>query len=414
MAKERLLASIDIGNHAIRTAIGIMEPEKKHPTVIGVGVSPSHGLRKGQVIDVEETINAISLSLEEAERMSGEPVHHVFVGIGGSHLESIEAKGVIATQGDEITQADVERVLETAQAISIPQNKQVLKIIPKHFTIDSQRGVRYPVGMIGKKLEVEAHIISGLHAAVKNIEKCVHEAGVDIDDVIPNSLAASEAVLSKRQKELGVVAIDIGHGGISCAVYEEGSLVYTSVLPVGGEHVTNDIAIGLRTSLDLAERLKLEFGSVDIEEIQASEEINLKQLNEHETESISRKYLCQIIEARYYEMLMMVKNELKKIRRDGMLPAGAVFTGAASKIPGLIDLGKTVLNLPCSIGFPNESTGVVERVDDPAFATALGLLVWGSRLETHQYGFGMNVKGNMSALKNAFGKSKSFLGKLLP
>ena len=413
MAKERLIASIDIGNHKIRTAIGVVDAEKKTPTIIGVGVYPSHGLRKGQVIDVEETINAISHSLEEAERMSGEPIHHVFVGLGGPHLEAIEAKGVIATQGEEIIDSDVERVLETAQAISIPQNKQVLKIIPKFFAIDSQKGIRYPVGMVGKKLEVEAHIISGLHPAIKNIEKCVHEAGVDIDDLIPNSLAAGEAVLSKRQKELGVVCIDIGHGSTSVSVYEEGALLHTIVLPVGGENVTNDIAIGVRTSLDVAEKLKVEFGTCNLEDIKQNEEIRLSDVSPNETENIPRMYLSQIIEARYYEILMMVKNELKKIRRDGMLPAGAVLSGGGSKIPGLIELARNSLSLPVQISVPTEVTGVVERVEDPSFATAVGLLVWGSRIESQNYGFNLSMK-SMGSVKNIFGKAKGFLQKLLP
>lgn len=414
MAKPSIIASIDIGNDKIRTVIATVEKDKKEPTIIGVGVSPSTGLRKGQIIDVEETTNAISQSLEEAERMSGEPVNHVFVGLGGSHIEAIEAKGVIATQGDEIIDSDMERVLETAQAISMPQNKQVLKIIPKYFTIDSQKGIRYPVGMVGKKLEVEAHIISGLAPAIKNIEKCVHEAGVDIDDLIPNNLAAAEAVLTKRQKELGVVSIDIGHGSTSIAVFEEGALIYTSVLPVGGENVTNDIAIGVRTSLDIAEKLKLEFGSVSVEESKPGEEIKLSELTGTDEDNIQRQYLLQIIEARYYEILSMVKQELKKIRRDGMLPAGAVLSGGASKIPGILDLTKETLNLPVQLGIPGHTHGIVERIEDPSFATSIGILLWGSRMETPSYGFSIGMKQTSGAIKNIFGGASTFLKKLLP
>lgn len=413
MAKERIIASLDIGNSKVRTVIGVVEEGKKVPTIIGIGVAPSLGLRKGQVIDVEETINSISLSLEEAERMSGEPIHHVFLGIGGFHLEATEAKGVIATQGEEIIDTDVERVLETAQAISIPANKQVLKIIPKHFTIDAQKGIRYPVGMVGKKLEVEAHIISGLQPAIKNLEKCVHEAGVDINDLIPNSLAAPEAVLSKRQKELGVVVIDIGHGGTSISVFEEGSMLHTAVLPLGGESVTNDIAIGMRTSLDIAEKLKVEYGTCNVDEVRPEEEIDLSEINPMEQEKISRPYLAKIIEARYYELLVMVRDELRKIRRDGMLPAGAILTGGGAKIPGIIELSRQVLSLPVQVGFPMETAGIIERADDPSFATAIGLLVWGARMDTPNYGFTFNMKG-MTGIKTGLGKAKSFFQKLLP
>lgn len=412
MSKERTIASIDIGNYKIRTAIGVLTQDKKVPSVVGVGVSPSTGMRRGQVIDVEEAINNITASLEEAERMAGEPINHVFIGIGGHHIDAVEAKGVIATQGEEIIESDVARVLETAQAISIPSNKQVIKIIPKFFSIDNQKGVRYPVGMIGRKLEVEAHIISGQSATIKNIEKCVHEAGVDIDDIVPNTLAASEAVLSKRQRELGVVVIDIGHGSTSMAVYEEGSLIHTAVLPLGGENVTNDIAIGARTSLDMAEKLKTEYGTCAIKEVDPKQSINMKDLGGTD-EKIERSYIAQIVEARYYEILIMARNELRKIRREGMLPAGVVFTGGGCKCHGLLDLARDILSLPVQIGFPHETSSVIEQVDDPSFATCVGLLVWGARMEPAKYGFNFSIK-NFDAVKGAFGKAKNMFTKLLP
>ena len=243
MSKNRLIAGLDIGSSKIRTVVCTLEEKGSMPNVIGVGVAPSFGLRKGGVIDVEETINSISSSLEDAERMAGEPIHHVFLGIGGTHLASQDSKGVIAVShsGNEISEDDVDRVLEAAQAVSIPSNRRILRIIPKAFTVDEQKGIKYPVGMTGIRLEVEAHLITGLAPAVKNIEKCVHQAGVDIDDIIPSGLASAEAVLSKRQKELGVVVVDIGCGGTSVSVFEEGTTLHTAVLPVGGENVTNDI-----------------------------------------------------------------------------------------------------------------------------------------------------------------------------
>lgn len=382
MAKSHIIAGLDIGSSKIRTVVGTLDENGTQLNIIGVGVSPSMGLRKGRVIDVEEAINSISSSLEDAERMSGEPINHVFLGIGGSHLESMDSKGVIAIpNGNEITESDVDRVLEAAQAVSIPSNRRILRIIPKAFSVDEQKGIKYPVGMTGIRLEVEAHLVTGLVPAIKNIEKCVHQAGVDIDDIIPNGLAAAEAVLSKRQKELGVVVVDIGSGGASVVVFEEGTTLHTASVPVGGESVTNDIAIGLRTSIDTAEKIKIEYGSCNPEDINDRETIDLSLLSKIDTQTVSKRHMAEIIQARYHEIFILVKDELAKINRDGMLPAGVVLTGAGVKMPGVIDLARDTLNLPVQIGFPQNFEGVVDKIDDPAYATAIGLALWGSRFQ---------------------------------
>ncbi len=403
MGKSRLVASLDIGSSKIRTVVGTMDEESSMPNIIGVGIAPSTGLRKGAVIDVEETINSIAASLEDAERMAGEPINHVFLGIGGNHIESMNSKGVIAVAKaeDEITEDDVDRVLEAAQAVTIPPNRRILRIIPKTFTVDEQKGIKYPVGMTGVRLEVEAHIISGLVPTIKNIEKCVLQAGVDINDIIPNCLSSAEAVLSKRQKELGVVVIDVGCGGTSVSVFEDGTILHTSVIPVGGENVTNDIAIGLRTSIDTADKIKIEYGSCLPEDLGERETIDLSLVSKIDTHTVSKKQMCQIIEARYQEIFMLVKDELAKIHRDGMLPAGVILTGAAVKIPGAIDLARETLNLPVQIGFPQNYDGVVDKIDDPSYATAIGLLIWGSKYEGNPYGTGksMNLKKGVGSVK---------------
>src|SRR3989338_2799637 len=269
MSKVRLIAGLDVGSSKIRTVVGTIDEKTQLPNVIGVGIAPSTGIRKGQIIDVEETINNITTSLEDAERMAGEPIHHVFLGISGGHIESFNSKGVIAISnpGNEITEDDIDRALEAAQAVAIPNNRRILRIIPKSFTVDEQKGIKYPVGMTGIRLEVDAHIVTGMIPTVRNIEKCVLQAGVDIDDTIPGVLASCEAVLSKRQKELGVLVVDIGSGGTSVSVFEEGTILQTAVVPVGGENVTNDIAIGLRTSVDSAEKIKVEYGSCIPDEV---------------------------------------------------------------------------------------------------------------------------------------------------
>lgn len=404
MAKPRTIASLDIGSSKIRTVVGTLDEESTMLNVIGVGIAPSTGMRKGAVIDVEETISSISASLEDAERMAGEPINHVFLGIGGNHIESMNSKGVIAVAKaeDEISEEDVDRVLEAAQAVTIPTNRRILRIIPKTFTVDEQKGIKYPVGMTGIRLEVEAHIITGLVPTIKNIEKCVLQAGVDISDIIPSCLASAEAVLSKRQKELGVVVIDVGCGGTSIAVFEDGTILHTSIIPVGGENVTNDVAIGLRTSIDTAEKIKIEYGSCLPDDIGERETIDLSLLSKIDTHTVSKKQMCQIIEARFQEIFMLAKDELARIHRDGMLPAGVILTGAAVKIPGVIDLARETLNLPVQIGFPQNYDGVVDKIDDPSYATAIGLLIWGSKFEGHPGMKGMNLKKGVGSLKKWF------------
>jgi cell division protein FtsA len=381
MSKERVLASLDIGSAKIRTVVAVVDGSKEQdvPNIIGVGLSPSLGMRKGHVIDVEELIHNIISSLEDAERMAGVPINHVYVGMSGSHIEAFDSRGVIAISGAEITMEDVGRVLDAAQAVSIPANRRILHIEPKAYAVDEQRGIKNPVGMTGIRLEVEAHIITGHIQHVKNIEKCVDQAGVDIDDLVPATIAASEAVLTKRQKELGVAVIDVGAGSTSIAIFEEGTILHSVSLPIGGESVTNDIAIGLRTSIDTAEKIKIEFGSVLPEEIAEREMIDLSSVSKVDSQTVSKRYMAEIMQARYFEIFTLVEAELKRIGRSGMLPAGALLTGAAVKAPGVLDLARDVLGLPVQMGFPTDVGGVIEKVDDPAYATALGTLVWGMR-----------------------------------
>lgn len=381
MPKERVLASLDIGSAKIRTVVAVAEGDRDQevPNIIGVGISPSLGMRKGNVIDVEELIHNIISSLEDAERMAGVPVNHVYVGMSGAHIEAFDSRGVIAISGSEITMEDVARVLDAAQAVSIPSNRRILHIEPKTYTVDEQRGIKNPVGMTGIRLEVEAHIITGHIQHVKNIEKCVDQAGVDVDELVPATIAAAEAVLTKRQKELGVVVIDVGAGCTSVVVFEEGTILHSVSIPLGGESVTNDIAIGLRTSIDTAEKIKIEYGSVLPEEIPEREMIDLSTVSKVDTQTVSKRYMGEIMQARYYEIFSLVQKELEKIGRSGMLPAGALLTGAAVKAPGVLDLSRDVIGLPVQMGFPVDIGGVIEKVDDPAYATALGALVWGMR-----------------------------------
>jgi cell division protein FtsA len=315
---------------------------------------------------------------------------------------------VIAIGGKEISEEEISRVLEAAQALSLPQNRRILRIIPKHFTVDDQKGIKSPIGMNGIRLEVEAHIITGQAQIVQNIEKCIHQAGVDIQDIVPTSLAAAEAVLSRRQKELGVVSIDVGHDATSLVVYEEGSVLHSAMIPIGASSATNDVAIGLRTSIDTAEKIKIEYGSVLPEEVNEREQIDLGIISKIDSQKVSKKHLCEIIQARYHEIFLMVKDELRAINRDGMLPAGAILSGAGIKIPGCVNLAREVLGLPVQIGFPQDVSGVVDKIDDPSFVTAIGLLLWGTRYESSR-GYSLNMN-----FGKIFESIKGFFQKLLP
>ena len=383
MAKERVITAIDVGSTRIRVVVGLVAGETRVPQIVGVGDTPSHGIRKGQIIDIEETINSIAQAVSEAERMAGTPVDHAIVNLGGVGMNTITSRGFISIgrQDGEIHPEDIQRVLEAAQAVSIPQTQKIIKVVPRAFTVDDQVGIKDPIGMTGIRLEVDALIMAAPQAAMRNIMKCIHQAGIDVDDFVPSMLAAAEAVLSRREKELGVAVVDIGGGSVNIAVYEEGALLHTAVLTVGAGHVTNDIAIGLRTSVDTAEKVKVEYGTCIASEVGANEVLDLSLLSHVDTQQVSRQLLAQIIEARMQEIFDLVARELRKINRDGLLPAGVVLTGGGVKIPGCVETAKQILNLPVQVGYPVEVEGVVDNIDDPSYATVIGLLLWGMHNE---------------------------------
>lgn len=387
MAKRRIIAGLDMGNSKIRVAVGLVEGDRE-VNIIGVGVSPSNGLRKGNVIDVAEAVRNISTALEDAERMAGEPIHHVHLGISGDHITGCDNRSIISIshQGNEIIEDDVNRVMEAVRDLNLPSNRTILRVLPRYFTVDEQVGIRHPLGMTGTRLAVLAHLISGLAPTVKNLEKCVHQSGVDIDEVHPCSLMACEAVLTKKQKDLGVVLIDIGAGGTGVVVYEESSVLHSANLPVGGDNVTNDIAIGLRTSIETADKIKLEYGTCNPDDVHDRETIDLSILSKIDSSTISKKHLAEIIQARYQEIFLMVRDELAKVQRDGMLPSGAVLVGSGVKMPGLIDLAKETLHLPVQIGFPSNYQGVVDKIEDPSYAGVIGLTIYGASAPAPSYG----------------------------
>jgi len=379
MSKENIVIGLDLGTSQIRTIVAQIQGDESRPLVLGVGVAPSAGINNGVVVDIEETINAINKSKEEAERIAGVPVEHAFVSINGKHIESQFSKGVVAVSraDGEISEEDVNRVISAAQAISVPTNKEIINVIPCSYTIDGQEQIKYPVGMNGVRLEVNALLIQGAAPFIKNLEKCVRQrCGIDIDDLIFAPMAATKAVVSRRQKELGVVVVDLGKETTGISVYEDGNILGVKVIPIGSGHITNDIAIGLRTSIDVAERIKLEYGNAIPADVARTEEIDLSEIDSGEEGVFKRQYIAEIIEARVEEIFSMVDDELKKLDKSGMLPAGVVVTGGGAKLPGIVNLAKKVLRLPAQIGYPMEMNGIVDKIDDPEFATSVGLLLW--------------------------------------
>ncbi len=379
MAKEQYIVGLDIGTCVVRVVQAKHQSENNELSVIGVAETPSFGLRKGVIVDIEEAVSRISKALEKLERMTGVPVTSANVSVSGNHVSSLQSHGVIAVSraDGEISEADVVRCVDASQAISIPQNREVLHVFPKTFSLDGQTGIRDPLGMSGIRLEVDTIIVQAGLPFVKNLTKAVMQASLEIEDMVLAPLAASEAVLSKRQKDLGVCVVDLGAGTTGVAVFEEGDLLHTAVLPIGSQHITNDIAIGLRCSIETAEKVKLQFGHSDIKAIGKDEEIDLSKLDKDEDQSTTRVYVVEIIEARLEEIFSMVQGELKKISRDGKLPSGVVLVGGGANLPAVAEFAKKQLRLPVTIGKIQNIKTVIDRATDVSFAAAVGLVLWG-------------------------------------
>ncbi|MCH8519082.1 cell division protein FtsA [Candidatus Gracilibacteria bacterium] len=382
MASENIITAIDIGASKIRTLIGSFSEEKSRDFhVLGLGVVNSHAIRKGNILDMEEFKSNLDKSLEEAEKMSGIQVSGVQLSFNSSSFDVVVSKGIIAISGDEISASDIDRVLDMARnGVDIP-NREILKVVPEYFVVDFEEGVKNPIGMSARKLEVIASIFSMNKNILGNIKKAVADVGIEIYDILPNLLTAPEGVLTKRQKELGVVCIDIGASTTGVTVYEEGVMKFSTLIPIGGDSVTSDIALGARTAIDVAEKLKLNYSQISLEEGDVKEEtITLSEISQSEGGEISTQYLAQIVTARYDEILYFVAQELKKIGRDGMLPEGAVIVGGGAKAYGLQSLAKKVLRLPVFIGVPQEKQNLSgTSISDPVFASVVGSLIFGNK-----------------------------------
>ncbi len=379
MEREAVLVGIDVGTSKVCTLIGEVSSDGSL-TIVGKGVVPASGLKKAVVVNIDQTVRSISGAVDHAERISGYQIDRAFVSVGGQQVESQNSRGTVLVSGHhrEVTPEDVDRAMEVARAGTVPSGREVLHVLPRGFIIDGLEGVKDPLGMSAVRLEIETHMVTAASTAVRNLAKCVQAANVKIDELVAASLASAESVLSDTERDLGVAVADIGAGTIDLAMFLDGSPFKTSVLPVGGNNVTNDIAIGLKTSLQVAEELKLQHGSCDLSTVAEDDDIGISVLGEAAGRTVSRMELCGIIEARMRETFEMLGEEIRA-SGEGMLPAGVVLTGGAAQLAGAAALGREVLNMPVRVAGPAGVGGLTDNIMNPAYSTAIGLLYWGAR-----------------------------------
>ena len=379
---ERTIVGIDVGTTKICTLVGQVG-DSDILRVIGVGVVPSRGLRKGVITDVEEASKAIRESVQKAERVSGYPISEAYVGVAGSHISSQNSRGVAAIgRGDRpIDRDDIERALEAAQAIAVPHNRRIIHSVPREFSVDGQDGIKNPLGLMGFRLEVEAHIVTGAVAAIQNLVHCVEINNINIVELVLQPLASAEAVLTEEEKNMGVALVDMGGGTTDVAIYVEGSIWETLVRDVGGNNITHDIAVGLRTPFATAEDAKIRYAHAIPSAVTEDEMIEITTFGDESLSTISRRRLCNITAARLEEMFELIAREVKRTGFDGLLPAGVVITGGTANLTGIRELAALVLQFPVRIGTPRRLHGLIEAISNPAYATSVGLLLWGMHEE---------------------------------
>ena len=392
--RDDIIAGLDIGSTMVRLVIAQSLPGTQNIgtgqmplQIIGAVSVPSQGISKGTVKSIEDVTSCISACLEKAERLVGVPVASVWVSVNSPYIKCEKSKGVVAVSRSdgEITSDDVQRAIEAARALSVPPNYEILHVIPVKFTVDNQEEIKDPIGMVGVRLEVETLIIQGLSSQIKNLTKAIFRTGLEIEDLVLSPLAAAEAVIGPKQKELGSALINIGAATTSLAVFEEGELLHTAVIPIGSEHITADVAIGLRCPINLAEKIKIEYGSAKTDKFGKKDEADISQLiveenSPEENKIISRKYLSEIIEARVEEIFSKVDTELKSIDRSGMLPGGVYLIGGGTRLSDIVEVAKKELRLPACLGANNIVATVIDKVNETEFLNAVGLVVWGGQV----------------------------------
>ena len=377
------IAALDLGTTKTCAIIGEMTPEG-HWHILGAGVAPSRGMRKGVVTDVKEATQAIIEAIDQAERTAGVTIESAYAGISGAHIQSTNSRGVAGIHGNRaVTQDDIDRAMESAEAIAVPPNRERIHAIPRGFILDGQDGVKDPQGMVGFRLEVEAHVVTGATPSMQNLKRAIESAGVDVAGLVLEPIAAADAVLTAAEKEMGVVLVDIGGGTTDIAIFSEGSVAHTIVLPTGGIHITNDLAVGLRTPFQAAEEIKIKYGHANPMEVPETDLIDITAFGDEGTRTIYRREMADIIGARVDEICQMILNEITRAGYDRLLPAGVVLCGGTAELTGIRGFARGILQMPVRLGKPQHIEGFVDRVSTAAFATSVGLMQWGWQQQEH-------------------------------
>ncbi len=375
---RNLIVGLDIGTSKVVAIVGEVGVDGTIE-IVGLGSHPSRGLKKGVVVNIESTVQSIQRAVEEAELMAGCQINAVFAGIAGSHIRSLNSHGIVAIRDKEVLSTDIDRVIDAARAVAIPADQKILHVLPQEFIIDNQEGIREPVGMSGVRLEAKVHLVTGAVSAAQNIIKCVRRCGLEVDDIILEQLASSYSVLTEDEKELGVCLVDIGGGTTDIAVFTDGAIRHTAVIPIAGDQVTNDIAVALRTPTQYAEEIKIKYACALAQLANADETIEVPSVGERPPRRLARQTLAEVVEPRYEELLSLVQAELRRSGFEDLIAAGMVLTGGSAKMEGLMDLAEEVFHMPVRVGKPQGVAGLSEVVRNPIYATGVGLLLFGQQ-----------------------------------
>ncbi|MFN3237899.1 MAG: cell division protein FtsA [Pseudomonadales bacterium] len=400
---NQMIVGLDIGTSKVVCIVGEVSPEGD-VEIVGIGSHPSRGLKKGVVVNIESTVQSIQRAVEEAELMAGCQIHSVYAGIAGSHIRSLNSHGIVAIRDREVFKPDIDRVIDAAQAVAIPADQKILHILPQEYVIDTQEGVKEPLGMSGVRLEAKVHLVTCAVNAAQNIEKCIRKCGLEVEDIILEQLASGYAVLTEDEKELGVCIVDIGGGTSDIAVFTEGAIRHTAVIPIAGDQVTNDIAMALRTPTPNAEEIKIKYACALASLAGENETIKVPSVGERKDRDLSRQALAEVVEPRYDELFTLVQAELRRSGFEDLIAAGIVLTGGTSKMEGVVELAEEIFHMPVSIGKPANVTGLTDIVRNPIYATAVGLLQYGAQQIDEQVVAPPveNVSGMVGKVKNWF------------
>lgn len=381
--KNSLIVGLDIGTSKVCAVVG--EMTERGVEVIGVGSHPSQGLRKGVVINIESTVDSIKKAVEEAELMAGCEINSVFTGIAGGHIKGFNSHGIVAVKNKEVTQRDVDRVIDAAKAVAIPMDREVLHILPQEYLIDDQDGIKEPLGMSGVRLEAKVHIVTGAVTSAQNIIKCCNRTGLNVADMALEPLASAEAVLTPEERELGVALVDMGGGTTDIALFHDGAVKHTAVLAIGGNHLTSDIAAGLRTPIGEAERIKQRYGYARTSMVTKDERVEVPSVGGRNSRTISRQILCEIIEPRLEEIFQLIRREIAKSGYEGSLASGVVMTGGSTLLPGMIEMAEQLFSMPVRLGVPTHVGGLIDVVSSPIYATGVGLVLYGMKRQEKNF-----------------------------